>query len=112
MEKVKLIFKGVGLKDKNQVYVKIYDNNCNLIYEGNTFDGVLITFLESNKAYNMLAKFHQETIVATFYVGSCNNKYIFSFNRINNIRNITFLLTDFYYTNLPIERGDIILWQR
>ena len=113
MKKVKLIFKNVGLKKNNQVYVKIYDNRCNLVYEGYTFDGEIDISLRKDRAYNMIAKFYNNSIVTVFYVGNGFNKYIFNFNYINNENNnVTFLLTDFYYTNLPIERGDIILWQR
>ena len=113
MKKVKLIFKNVELKKNNQVYVKIYDNRCNLVYEGYTFDGEIDISLRKDRAYNMIAKFYNNSIVTVFYVGNGFNKYIFNFNYINNENNnVTFLLTDFYYTNLPIERGDIILWQR
>lgn len=37
------------------------------------------------------------------------NNYIFSFNNTVN-RTITLFLKDYYY-NLPIERGEIVLWQ-
>ena len=112
MKKIKLIFKGLGLKNKNQAYIKIFNSNCNLVYEGHTYNGQLDIRLDNN-VYRLVANYNGNIIIVPFYVSSNTNNYIFSFNNYNlNSRDITFQLTDFYYTNLPIERGDIVLWQK
>lgn len=37
---------------------------------------------------------------------------LFDLNRyINNLQNITFLLTDRFYPNLKIKKGELLLWQ-
>ena len=54
-------------------------------------------------------QFLNKTITTNIYTNS--NKYIFSvFNSIYS-RIITFSLKDYYY-NIPIEKGEIILWQK
>lgn len=100
MKKIIIVF-------NNNAYVNIYDCN-NLVFEGVTCNNKIELCLEECKAYRLEAISNNIKLVTSFYV-NCNNIYRFSF--INNDNNpITFLLTDYYY-NLPIERGELLLWQ-
>lgn len=114
VKKLKLNFIGTGLKDKYQALVYIYDAYGNLVYKKKTYDGVLTLHLRKNHVYKLVATSCGDTIYSSFYTNK--SKYCFVFNRsilrVNNARTITFLLTDFYYKNLPIEKGEMYLWQR
>ena len=106
----KLKFYGLGYNDINQAYIKIYDKNS-LIYCGKTYNNELKVDLKECKIYKLIAKSNSEILTAYFYVTD-RYEYSFVFNSIIYINNpITFLLTDYYYNNLPIERGEIILWK-
>ena len=108
---VNLKFNGLGYNDYLQADVKLYDNNCNLIYEGRTFDGEVSLYLEEDNCYKLYAYSCGRYINLWFYVSMKNSCYKFNFNNIED-NNVTFLLTDYYYDNLPIQKGELILWQR
>ena len=111
MKKVKLKFYGLGYNNINQALVYIYDINNNLIYEKETFNSELYVCLNENTVYKIVAKSNNEILNTYFYVNN-NDIYVFSFKSSIYGRTITFLLTDYYYSNLKIERGEIILWQK
>lgn len=106
--KVILKFIGVGIDNNYQVDIKIYDKNKKVI-DSKTFNGEICLLLEKNKIYKMKYSFLNRKKYINFYTNS--NKFIFNLN--NNIfsRIITFSLNDYYY-NIPIEKGEIILWQK
>ena len=110
MKKVKLKLYGLGMGNYLQADVKIYDSNCRLIYDGKTYDGEVSLYLEEDNCYKVFFYSLGRYINLWFYVSCSRYCYSFSFNEINN--NIIFLLTDYYYDNLPIEKGDLILWQK
>ena len=109
---VKLKFYGLGINDNYQAIVSIYDMYGNLIYEGYTYNGILIICLDINHRYRLVANSLRDTIDTYFYINTY--AYLFFFRRslleLNN--SITLLLTDYYYNNLPIEKGELILWQK
>ena len=110
---ITLNFLGLGYNNINQADVLIYDEFNNLVYNKKTYNNKLNICLKRNKIYRVEAFSLNDRISTTIYIN--NNNYCFQFNRsiINeNSDSITFLLTDYYYDNLPIERGEIILWQR
>ena len=110
---ITLNFLGLGYNNINQADVLIYDEFNNLVYNKKTYNNKLNICLKKNKVYRVVAFSLNDRISTTIYIN--NNNYCFRFNRsiINeNSDSITFLLTDYYYDNLPIERGEIILWQR
>ena len=116
MKNIKLKFYGLGYNNNYQADILVYDINNNIVYEGKTYNSEIIICLEKNRVYKLVANSLGDIICTIFYIGN-NCEYNFAFNRaINtNIRkdsSITFLLTDYYYNNLPIERGEIILWQK
>lgn len=98
MKKIRLKF-----LNANKVYVKIFDCNY-IVYEGLVCNEKELC-LEESKAYKITAISNNTKLVTSFYVND-NNNYYFNLNRI-----ITLLLRDYYY-NLPIERGELILWQK
>lgn len=110
--KVKLKFYGLGINDKYQAKVLIYDLYDNLIYEGYTYNGYLTICLDANKSYKLIATSCGDVIRTNFYVK--DYEYLFFFRRslFTPIRNVTLLLTDYYYDNLPISKGELILWQK
>ena len=112
---ITLKFLGLGYNNINQADVFIYDCCNNLVCNKKTYNNKLNICLDKNKVYKIVAKSLGDTIESVIYTGK-NNNYCFRFSRsiidIVNEDSITFLLTDYYYDNLPIERGEMILWQR
>ena len=115
MKEVIIKYYGLGIDNKYQASVIIYDSSNKEVYRGNTYNGLLNICLKKNNIYRLEAVFMGEHISTNIYIGN-NNCYSFRFK--NSMlddaenRNVTFLLTDYYYDNLVIERGEIILWQR
>lgn len=116
MKNIILKFIGVGYNNVNQAKVYIYDKNNCLIKSGYTCNGLMKVCLCKNKGYYVIATLCNEKICKYFYVNN-NDIYVFVFNHsyINTSINrnlITFLLHDANYTNLPIAKGEINLWQK
>lgn len=107
MKKIKIVFNGL---DFYEAYIFIYDCNNNLLFEGLTCNHKIEVCLEEYNVYKIKAITNNTKLVTSFYI-NCNSTYRFSF--VNSIQNnpITFLLTDYYY-DLPIERGELLLWQK
>lgn len=115
MKKIILKFIGTGIGDKYQACVNIYDTYGNLILKKKTYNGILDINLKENIVYKLVATSCTDTIKTSFYVNKCSKEYIFIFSRSilsSGLRTITFLLEDANYNNLPIEKGEIILWQK
>ncbi len=113
MKKIIIKFYGLGYNNVNQANVSIYNSNRNLIFEGNTFNNEIELCLKENEIYILNATSSIGSITRVFYVK--NDLYLYySFVELLPIINppITFLLTDYYYDNLPIERGELLLWQK
>ena len=105
---IRLKFLGLGINNNLQSLVKIYHKNKK-IYEGLTYNGEIYVNLKFNEVYEIEAIFFNEKISTYIYNNRC--EYVFAFD--HNIlieRTITFLLKDYFY-NLPIEKGELILWQ-
>lgn len=112
MMEVIIKFFGLGYNSNYQASVVIYDDKNNIVYDGNTYNGKLKLYLKKKHIYKVIAKFMGDIINTNIYINT-NNKLCFKFRNSTLEDNpITFLLTDYYYDNLPIERGEIILWQR
>lgn len=104
---------GLGYKDIYQAYIEVYCNN-QLIDEKETNNGQIKVCLKNGNVYELKITINNILYKRNVYVTDDIDIYdiiLFS-NYINNIitRNITFLLTDLNYENLPIERGNLILW--
>ncbi len=87
--------------------IKIFDENDNLLYEKETNNGMIKVYLKRNKGYKLIVRNGNQILMTSFYV-DCINKFVFSLNSIVN-NSVTFLLTDYYYDNLPIMKGEILL---
>lgn len=106
---LELKFFGLGLKDNYQAYVNLYYHG-ELVFNGMTYNGKLCFNNLSNDWYLMEALFGNERIITPIYFK--NGTYCFFFNHsyLSN-KIITLTLVDYFY-NLPIEEGELILWQR
>ncbi len=114
MKRIKIIFSGVGCSSRYQVFVKIYDVNNILVFSGYTHKGFIIAELEVGEVYSIIATSYNDKLSGSFYLSKNKDKYYFvlpSSIHEDNLNTITFLLTDYNYDNLPIERGELILWQ-
>ena len=114
IKKISIKFIGAGYKNNNQVKVKIYDTYNNLVFQGNTYDSKLSVSLKTNNVYIVKARFINEKTCIPIYTSNDNFTFILNHNIISNSEQsgtVTFLLTDYYY-NLPIEKGEILLWQK
>lgn len=112
MKEVIIRFLGLGYNEFWQADVDIYDVNNFLIFSGVTYNSRIVLCLARNRLYRLRAKSLNDIIDVYFYVLN-DDEYVFIFNRsfFKYGRTITFLLTDYYY-NLPIEKGNLYLWQK
>jgi len=111
MKYVTICFIGLGYQDKFQANIYLYDED-KLLFQEKTYNGKIKACLEIGKVYQLIAISANEIIKSKFYVSCKQRKYTFYFPRAFYRENgsiITFHLTDFYYKNLPIEKGEIIL---
>ena len=112
MKNVTIRLLGVG----NSLYqpeVYIYDESGSLVYSGYACNGMVQVMLCCNKCYKVVAKSCLAQGIAIIYIGK-PTVYSINLNCCCQIgrRIITFLLSDENYSNLPIEKGQVILWQR
>ena len=113
MTKVILTFYGLGKCSSYQATINIFNSSNKLIFSSITRDGKVCFWLPINQAYTVLAVFQNQVIRSSFYVDCMYNKFLFFFpNSIVNLNRVTFYLDDFYYNNLKIEKGEIILWPK
>lgn len=110
MSEIIICFNGLGYYKYCQANILLYDNLNNLVYSGQTYNGKIKITVRKNSIYKIIASIDDEIIDTYIYVNG-NDKYCFSFKRSNIYNPITFILTDYYY-NLPIERGELIIWQK
>lgn len=106
MRNIKIIFPELGLGSLYQAQVYIRNKETDWSINTKTYNKELEICLKKNQAYYLYARSYLGIIELFFYVDCKRNKYYFTFQ--SNI--ITFQVTDFYYKNLPIKKGEIILW--
>ena len=113
MKKINIRFVGTGYNNYYQAKVKIYDNCNKLVYKGCTYNGRISVCLKENSCYKLEASLNSQVINSKIFINNCTCNYEFIFYNCclnNNVSNdIAFLLTDYYYSDLPIERGNLIL---
>lgn len=109
MKKIIIKFYGLGYNDINQAEVLIYDKNNNLVFKGFTYNNEIELCLKENEIYSLVSNSNIGNIRRVFYVN--DNLFLYYSFVVLNLP-ITFLLTDYYYDNLPIERGELLLWQK
>ena len=114
---VELIFLGLGCNNYYQANIEIYDGNC-LVLNKKTYNGRLKVYLKCNKKYRIITSNGLNTINNNLYIIPNIRKYYYVFSNMYYINSsqssnkITFLLSDANYINLPIEKGEMILWQK
>ncbi len=100
-----------------QVKVVIFDECDELVYSGQTSQGYVDVLLCPGKVYKLMASMPCEMFTTYFYVSN-RKMYCFMFpslymsDVLDDGNKVTLFLTDYFYPNLPIERGEITLWQR
>ncbi len=112
MKNVTIRLLGVG----NSIFqpeVVIYDEFGSLVYSGYAYNGMGQVMLCCNRCYRVIAKYCCAQTVAVIYIGK-NDIYGINMNTCcqNDENLVTFTLSDANYSNLPIEKGEVILWQR
>ena len=106
---MKIGIKFLGVIDDIDIF--IYDNDI-LIYSGQTSYGYTSVILRPNRMYKLKAFMPCEGMETYFCVNHIG-VYYFIFPSLYVYNNsVTFFLTDAFYPNLPIERGEITLWQK
>ena len=118
MKKISLNFIGTGFNSLNEAYVEIYTSSKTLVYKGITNNGKIILCLNINNVYRIKARFLDNYLDTVLYVNNYKSDYYLIFSNFlankqdNNQNKVTFLLTDSYYNNLIIEKGELILWKK
>lgn len=102
----------------NQIFkVMIYDSNNNLILDSYTNNQGLINCTLNKEIYkvnifaNHLSFSCQKSLTININQHTPKNM-IFIFDIIPRTHQIKIRFTDFYYPQLPIEKGKINLWQK
>ena len=112
MKKIKLRWNGLGWKNQFQADVFLYDEKGCLLFQGRTISGECYIWIQPEKVYKVLSISEGEFFQKVFYVDKCKSVYTFSFSQSiyqkESTHLYTFHLTDFYYPDLPIEKGEII----
>ena len=110
--KVKIKIYGLGYMNNCQAHIKVYNSNNKLVFEGETYNGEIHVLLNACSLYKIYINTCNEKLKTVFYTNQ--NEFALFLNRsiLNISRTITFLLKDYYYDNLPIERGELILWPK
>lgn len=113
LREIKIRIQGTGINNICQAYVCIYNSCGGLVYEGWTYNGCVCVKLNTQEGYTIIIKSHNGIKRASFYVDCYTQCYAFSTYELRNPQDdlVTFLLTDLNYDNLPIMKGEIILWQ-
>ena len=106
---------GAGYQDYFQPYIEIYNKYNECIYSGYTYNGKITVCLKIGTYYKIKAFLNGQIINNVFYTNYYQKSYSFVLTHTlkrQNQNNITFLLTDKNYFNLPISKGELILWQK
>ena len=114
MKEITINLLGIGNIKGNGIKIIIYDSNSYIVCKKIIYNNKLNICLKQNQIYIIEVEYFDWTINKSFIVLNNICNYYFKFNQSiicnnNSGRNITFLLTDYNYSNLPIERGNLIL---
>ncbi|MBR4231325.1 MAG: hypothetical protein IKR74_04140 [Bacilli bacterium] len=110
MRKITIKFMGMGACPKCQAKVTIYNLNGQKIASGYTKCGIFVFCGKDKDFYKIVFTINGITNCRTIYANS--NYYPIMYQSIIFSRRVTFLLTDQFYANLPINKGEMILWQK
>ena len=110
MRKIVIQFMGMGVCDKCQAKVTVFDLNGCKVTSGYTKCGRFVFCGKDRVFYKIKYTINGITNFKTIYANS--NYYPIMYQGIISSRPIAFLLTDDYYANLPIKKGEMMLWQK
>lgn len=115
MKKVCLQFMGMGIKQKCQAKVVVCDLRGCMVAKGVTKNGIFCFTAKEKSFYKIKYSINGLVNNKTIYINN-NNYYPLMYqgmfvNQTNRSKAITFLLTDSFYHNLPINKGEMVLWQ-
>ena len=110
MKNIEIILIGLGYGNNNQARINIYDECNRLVGSKKTYNGRASFCLKKYSTYHIKVCYKGCIINRCIYV--YNSNYYAIQLRSSLIRNdirrpITFLLTDYNYNNLKIERGKL-----
>lgn len=99
--------------------IKIYDLDNRLIYCENTDEMGIVYFEPKNYGLYKIVitnndNMYPRKIYSNILIFNNYHTFLFIFykNLINKFNSVTIILTDKNYKNLPIEKGEILLWQK
>lgn len=97
---------GMGYKDNYQAKIDIYDINNNLIESKKTYNGICNVCLNKNKIYKVYISSFIGNMVRYFFTNQKEFIFFYCFEK-----RIIFTLTDQFYNNLPIMKGELFLYE-
>ena len=115
MKKIIIKFMGMGLCPRCQALVTVYDMKGCLAAKGCTKRGEYCFKAHEKSFYRVCYDINRLVSCKTIYVNNSWNRYPFFYQGVIDNQapqTITFLLTDQSYANLPISKGEMMLWQK
>ena len=111
-----ICFKLTGVSLYMKKIIKIYDLDGHIVYDKVVCNNSFNVCLKTHCCYKIIIKTKYDYLCKTIYVKNQNCIYLFFDNALfiynQNSNRITFYLTDYNYENLPIEKGEMIIWQK
>ena len=108
MKTVKIHFldAGIGIFDYDII---VSDNQGNIYFDGKTKNGKVCFCAPSNTFLNIMVCSFRGRLYKGIYLG-CNNLDVALFYDKRKRKPVNFTLTDKYYKNLQIMKGELFLW--
>ena len=107
-----LFFSGLGYQNSYQAKIWIYDICNNLVSKGCTFNGRYSFKGCMFNAYKIKIISYLGIMGKNIFVNN-NSIYVpLNGRRKERLLPTRFRLTDYFYDNLPINRGELILWRK
>ena len=103
-----ILFSGLGYGNRCQAKIWVYDRCNRLVSKGCTYNGRYTFKGCLNSFYKIRIDSYLGCIETSFFAQSRNVFIPLNGRRINTVRQLSrFLLTDYYYNNLPIMKGEM-----
>ena len=110
MKEITIKILGLGIQNKCQALIKIWNQEKQLLYQDKTYNGQITIELKEKKPYLLEIYSCLGNKKIFFYVDKNETYYQFNIQKENIIKKVIFHLIDANYRSLPIEKGEIILW--
>ena len=112
MKKIVIKFMGMSPCKKCQAKVTICDLKGCVLANGYTNNGAFCFYGKLKNFYKVWFNINGIRNCKTIYINGDTCYPIYYQSIIASQRTITFLLTDQSYANLPIDKGELIVWQK